>query len=484
MNSNDFISSLKYYGKFLAIIVIIFLLLKLVMNLKLYEALLLSLIITVSILIIENIIQINDIATDPLNCSQCKISTVEINEDVNNNLMNNIVPNPLAESEQQLNTNNNNLEVMEPFISDTIEKIIDNVSNAIKKDSSQSNEIINDTIKDDIYELKCIKTNKQNNTTEPEYISNQVNQVNSTNELDELKKSIEQLKRDNEMLKSNHELNQQSQPNMIEGFGNMDELENFINEQKNQNQNLTNKLKSDPNIQANIKKIKNTIINQNKQQEKQQIKQNNTNEIEELLENPYMARASLLNKPKEIAELSVKPVLNPNTEYNLDSPITYDTGYVEYQQDGEQKQENDVSFNTTLFRMGVGQENIVKPFMRDGSDYYKRIQSYSSQSPTAAQALNSELRYGDYNYIAPLNSGMTNSDYTFVSPNNWYPVPPHPPVCVTNKQCTTSPIMISDGQDYMNWATLEDFDKSRRFTGNMGINIDYVKNVLNNDEGY
>lgn len=126
MNSNDLISHLKYYGKFLAIIVIIFLLLKLVMNLRLYEALLLSLIITVSILIIENIVQINDIASDPLNCSQCKISSVEINEDINNNIINNIVPNPFAESEQQLNTNTNintnNLEVMEPFISETIEK--------------------------------------------------------------------------------------------------------------------------------------------------------------------------------------------------------------------------------------------------------------------------------------------------------------------------------------------------------------------------
>jgi hypothetical protein len=122
--------------------------------------------------------------------------------------------------------------------------------------------------------------------------------------------------------------------------------------------------------------------------------------------------------------------------------------------------------------------------MRDGSDYYRKIQSYSSKAPTPSEALNSELRYGDYNYISPLNSGMTNSDYTFVSPNNWFPVPPHPPVCVTNKQCTTCPIQISDGKDYMSWASLEDFDKARRFTGNMGINIDYVKNILNNDEGY
>ena len=98
--------------------------------------------------------------------------------------------------------------------------------------------------------------------------------------------------------------------------------------------------------------------------------------------------------------------------------------------------------------------------------------------------MNSELRYGDLNYLAPLNKGMANKDYTFISPNNWFPIPPVPPVCVTNKNCTTCPIIMSDGKDYMAWADVNDFDKSRRFTGNMGINIDYVKNVLNDSNGY
>ena len=40
---------------------------------------------------------------------------------------------------------------------------------------------------------------------------------------------------------------------------------------------------------------------------------------------------------------------------------------------------------------------------------------------------------------------------------------------------------MSDGKDYMSWASLDEFDNARRFTGNMNINIDYVKNVLNND---
>jgi hypothetical protein len=134
--------------------------------------------------------------------------------------------------------------------------------------------------------------------------------------------------------------------------------------------------------------------------------------------------------------------------------------------------------------MGVGNPQVVDPFIKDGKKYYEDIFRYSTNAPTSFESLNSELRYGDYNYIGPLNKGMINPEYTFISPSNWYPVPPHPPVCVTNKACVTCPIQISDGKDYMQWASLEDFDKARRFTGDMNINIDYVKNVLNNPNGY
>jgi hypothetical protein len=55
MISSDLTNNLKYYGKFFIIIIIIFLLLKFVVSLKIYEAVLLSLIIGVSILIIERL---------------------------------------------------------------------------------------------------------------------------------------------------------------------------------------------------------------------------------------------------------------------------------------------------------------------------------------------------------------------------------------------------------------------------------------------
>lgn len=396
MNSSDFMNNIKYYGKYIAIIIMIFLLLKFIMNLKIYESILLALIITVSILLIENIIYINNIALDPLNCDQCKISTIE-NKTSSENAsssdssllnINNIVP------------NSDNVNILE-IVPETKETFVSNIDE----------KILNNKINDD---------NKNILGTDSSHVG---------------------------------------------------ELENFITEQQNKNSNMFNKLNSNQNVQENIKL-------ENKLENKEML-------IKESLEYPYLAKAKLLNKLTESTEPeSNKQELIKDKKYNLDDPITYDVGYVEYQSDGLQKQENDLSFKNKMFKMEIGEPDVVKPFINDGSDYYNKIYSYSSKAPTPSQSLNSELRYGDYNYISPLNKGMTNSSYTFISPNNWYPVPPHPRVCVTNKNCITQPIQISDGKDYMAWATLEDFDKSRRFTGNMGINIDYIKNVLNNDEGY
>jgi len=162
---------------------------------------------------------------------------------------------------------------------------------------------------------------------------------------------------------------------------------------------------------------------------------------------------------------------------------TYDVDSVQYQQDGIQNEEDDKVLDNNIFRMSVGNRSVVNKFIESGGKYYGDILTRSTNAPSKFQAATNELKYGDFNYVAPLNKGMINPTYTFVSPTNWYPIPPHPPVCVTNKRCTTSPVIISDGKDYMNFASLEDFDASRRFTGDMGINIDYIKNVLNNADG-
>jgi hypothetical protein len=64
------------------------------------------------------------------------------------------------------------------------------------------------------------------------------------------------------------------------------------------------------------------------------------------------------------------------------------------------------------------------------------------------------------------------------------PQQPHQQQSVCNTNCTICPVVISDGKEYMAWADISEFNKSRRFTGNMNINLDYVKNVLNDSNSY
>ncbi len=210
-----------------------------------------------------------------------------------------------------------------------------------------------------------------------------------------------------------------------------------------------------------------------------------TNEQENLNilnnESEMIMKKNMLNTKSKITKKS------NNLDELIDDDIggnSFDVDSVQYQQDGIQDEERQKALNNNLFRMSVGNRNVVNKFLEAGGKYYGDILTRSTNAPSKFQAATNELKYGDYNYLAPLNKGMINPEYTFISPSNWYPIPPHPPVCVTNKSCTTCPIIMGDGKDYMQFASLDDFDKSRRFTGDMNINIDYIKNVLNNSNGY
>ena len=163
---------------------------------------------------------------------------------------------------------------------------------------------------------------------------------------------------------------------------------------------------------------------------------------------------------------------------NLDSGyVTFDTTQLRKLDDKQVEQAN-------LFRMQIGNQNVVSEYLLDGKAYYDKLYTNSTNAPIASKLINNELSYGDYNYIGPLNAGMINPSYTYISPSNWYPIPPFPPVSVgTNPSIVTA--IINDngnGNNYMNFANLKDFDKTSRFTGNQNINIEYIKKFLNNSE--
>jgi hypothetical protein len=212
-------------------------------------------------------------------------------------------------------------------------------------------------------------------------------------------------------------------------------------------------------------------------------------EMQSILPSPILpTTTSVTNSTNVSNSTNVPNVSNTDTgvksETSAGEDLTYSVNYVQYQKDGLQQEADEQSAKINTFRRDIADQEAVTPWSKDGYKYYSDIFTRSVGAPPANTALTNELKYGDYNYIGPINKGMINKEYTFVSPSNWYPIPPHPPVCVTNKSCTTCPVQISNGKDYMQWAPWDEFDQARRFTGDMNINVDYVKNVLNNPNGF
>ena len=86
----------------------------------------------------------------------------------------------------------------------------------------------------------------------------------------------------------------------------------------------------------------------------------------------------------------------------------------------------------------------------------------------------SQFSYVDFNSLpTSYNQGSFESGYSFLPPSAWYPVPPHPPVCVAEKKCPVCPV-LSDGT-----VGLKEWDQSRRITQPDEINVNVVQEKLN-----
>jgi len=330
----------------------------------------------------------------------------------------------------------------EPFIgnigSQLNEFYNDVVGKVFSKKNDESNIKILENPADAEYEYKCIKVLKPKSTME-----NTMQQPTETNILNE--------------------------NDMTEGF------EQFMKDQTNQNAEL-GKNKQSMQIMETILPTEPNQTNKSTEEKPDQMPKIQIDQKKELVTD---TKPTSNTKPTS----DTKPASSTNVETTSEN-LSYSVNYVQYQKDGLEQEQDKESEKINKFRREIADQEAVAPWSKDGYKYYADIFTRSVGAPPANEALTNELKYGDYNYIGPINKGMINKEYTFVSPSNWYPIPPHPPVCVTNKSCTTCPVQISNGKDYMHWASWDEFDQARRFTGDMNINIDYVKNVLNNPNGY
>jgi hypothetical protein len=86
-----------------------------------------------------------------------------------------------------------------------------------------------------------------------------------------------------------------------------------------------------------------------------------------------------------------------------------------------------------------------------------------------------QYHYTDYNNLPPnVNEGTFEYGYSFLPPEKWYPQPPHPPVCVSEKKCPVCPV-FTNGIDI----DLKEWDSARRVMPPDQINVQYVQEKLN-----
>lgn len=107
----------------------------------------------------------------------------------------------------------------------------------------------------------------------------------------------------------------------------------------------------------------------------------------------------------------------------------------------------------------------------------KNPQAGSSDTRQNSDVITNEMPYNytDYNTL-PVSTTWDSWEKgsSFLPPAQWFPVPPHPPVCVTEKQCPVCPV-FTQGTDI----SLKEWDQSRRISPPDNINISYIQDKLN-----
>lgn len=126
----------------------------------------------------------------------------------------------------------------------------------------------------------------------------------------------------------------------------------------------------------------------------------------------------------------------------------------------------------------ITQQGVVRN--HDGSYTFssvRNLQSDCAKSRVTDGVMGSEMPYNytDYNTLPVATTWDTwEQGSSFLPPAQWFPVPPHPPVCVQEKVCPVCPI-FTNGTN----VELKEWNSSRRVMPPDDINIKYVQEKLN-----
>jgi hypothetical protein len=126
-------------------------------------------------------------------------------------------------------------------------------------------------------------------------------------------------------------------------------------------------------------------------------------------------------------------------------------------------------YSTKQNRLTEVDESIPPELRRIGKD--------SDMSREKDGVATSDMVYTDYNHL-PVADGYQSHAYEYgdwyLPPEKWYPQPPNPPVCVTEKKCPVCPVYTTGAP-----VDVKEWFNSSRITPPDIINTDYIKQKLN-----
>lgn len=104
-------------------------------------------------------------------------------------------------------------------------------------------------------------------------------------------------------------------------------------------------------------------------------------------------------------------------------------------------------------------------------------QNTAAGSRDKDDVITNELPYTDYNHL-PMADSYKPSDFeygdSFLPPEKWYPQPPFPPLCVSEKRCPVCPVFTTGTP-----VDVKEWNSSRRIMPPDRINVKYIEEKLN-----
>lgn len=164
-------------------------------------------------------------------------------------------------------------------------------------------------------------------------------------------------------------------------------------------------------------------------------------------------------KTKEPYQITDPPLVDSiypgpdNTEYKADQ-LEKLPPMKEYVNEDMQNSKDIAGIDKELYHRLMKQEKKAMNKIRDN---YRDQMVYTTTHPFNTVPLGTQL-YG----------------YTYLPPENWFRAYDAPPVCITDKKCPVCPIL-----DTQNTSELMEFDTANNVMGPDGIDLRFVKKVLN-----